>query len=94
MVSPTRPNSTTGQTPLKKRASEVPPPVEGDGKMPATVPIACDRPSMSGPDWVRKDSLAAHDLEFDPRLAGGLGGRRVDLGPEMGLERFRASSCR
>ena len=51
-----RPRSTTGQTALMKRASEVPPLVESAGRRPVTSSTAAATRSVNGPRVVRKAS--------------------------------------
>src|SRR5450759_5438185 len=65
MVCPTRPNSTTGQWAVMKRASEVPPLVESCGVRPVTFVIASVTSSVNGPGSVTNTQA----FEWEPSNA-------------------------
>ena len=64
MVLVRRPNSTTGQNALMKRASDVPPSVESDGVTPVTSNTAWVRIESSCPGSVRKALLGGSNVEL------------------------------
>ena len=68
MVALTRPNSITGQTSRRKRASEVPPVVDASGSTPVSAFTAAAMMSENAPGGVRKGSPETIGSVVPPRL--------------------------